>query len=200
MAIRRTAKLRITAFAAVATAGLIIAGCGSTSSSSSSSATAAAAPAATTSASSTAGVTIKAAKGSGGSYLAGPNGRALYLWVADTGDKSACSAACAQAWPPLLTKGNPTAGSGVDASDIGTTMRSNSTEQVTYKGHPLYYFVADTSAGSTKGQGSDSFGAKWWLVAPSGTAITAGAATVASSGGSSSGGGSSSSSSSGGWG
>ena len=53
-------------------------------------------------------------------------------------------------------------------------MRSDGTEQVTYKGHPLYYFVADTSAGSTKGQGSDAFGAKWWLVAPSGTAITAG--------------------------
>ena len=65
-------------------------------------------------------------------------------------------------------------------------MRSDGTEQVTYKGHPLYYFVADTSAGSTKGQGSDSFGAKWWLIAPSGSAITP-AATMASTGGSSSG-------------
>jgi predicted lipoprotein with Yx(FWY)xxD motif len=202
----RTARFRILGVAAVATAGLIIAGCGSASSSSSNSATAAAAPAATTSATtsgtSTAatGVTVKTAKGSGGTYLAGPNGRALYLWVADTGDKSACSGACAHAWPPLLTKGNPTAGTGVNASDLGTTMRSDGTEEVTYKGHPLYYFVADTSAGSTKGQGSDSFGAKWWLVAPSGTAVTAGKATVASTSGSSSGGGSSSSSSSGGWG
>jgi predicted lipoprotein with Yx(FWY)xxD motif len=205
MASRRTAKFRIGAVAALATAGLIIAGCGSSSSSSSSSATAAATPAATTStsaATSTAaaatGVTIKTAKGSGGTYLAGPNGHALYLWVADSGGKSACSGACAHAWPPVLTKGNPTAGAGVNASDLGTTMRSDGTEEVTYKGHPLYYFVADTSAGSTKGQGSDNFGAKWWLVAPSGTAITA-AATSASSSGSSSGG-SSSSSSSGGWG
>jgi len=86
----------------------------------------------------------------------------------------------------------------VNASDLGTIMRSDGSEQVTYKGHPLYYFVADTSAGSTKGQGSDGFGAKWWLIAPSGAAITA-SATSASSGGSSSGG-SSSSSSSGGWG
>ena len=53
-------------------------------------------------------------------------------------------------------------------------MRSDGTEEVTYKGHPLYYFVADKSAGSTSGQGSNSFGAKWWLVAPSGTAITTG--------------------------
>ncbi|HUA71956.1 MAG TPA: hypothetical protein VMA96_12755, partial [Solirubrobacteraceae bacterium] len=60
-------------------------------------------------------------------------------------------------------------------------MRSDGSEQVTYKGHPLYYFVADTSADSTKGQGSDGFGAKWWLIAPSGTAITAGATTSASS-------------------
>ncbi|MGO9886826.1 MAG: hypothetical protein ACLP0L_02755 [Solirubrobacteraceae bacterium] len=104
---------------------------------------------------------------------------------------------CAKAWPPLLTKGNPTAGSGVDASDLGTTTRSDGTEQVTYKGHPLYYFVADTSAGSTKGEGSDGFGAKWWLVAPSGSEITAGAASATtSSGGSST---SSTSSSSGGW-
>lgn len=199
-----TAKFRILAVAAVASAGIIIAGCGSASSSSSTSATAAAAttPAPTTSASSaaTTGVTIKTAKASRGTYLAGPNGHALYLWVADTGDKSACSGACAQAWPPLLTKGKPTAGTGVNASDLGTTMRADGTEEVTYKGHPLYYFVADTSAGSTKGQGSDSFGAKWWLVAPSGTAITAGTSTVASTSGSSSGGGSSSSSSSGGWG
>ena len=205
MASRRTAKFRIGGVAALATAALIIAGCGS--SSSSTSATAAAAPAATTSASSTAsttaaaasGVAIETAKGSAGTYLAGPNGHALYLWVADSGGKSACSATCAKAWPPLVTRGNPTAGSGVDASDLGTTMRSDGSEQVTYKGHPLYYFVADTSADSTKGQGSDGFGAKWWLIAPSGTAITAGARTSAASSGSSSGG-SSSSSSSDGWG
>jgi predicted lipoprotein with Yx(FWY)xxD motif len=204
MASRRTAKFRIGGVAALATAALIIAGCGSSSSSSST--PAAAAPAANTSTASTTssaaaatGITLKTAKGSGGTHLAGPNGHALYLWVADSGGKSACSGSCAKAWPPLLTKGKPAAGTGVDASDLGTVMRSDGSEQVTYKGHPLYYFVADTSAGSTKGQGSDGFGAKWWLIAPSGSAITAGATTSASSSGSSSGG-SSSSSSSGGWG
>ena len=212
MASRRTARFRIVGVAALATAALIIAGCGSSSSSTSTTtATAAAAPATSSSsttstpAAAVTGVSVKTAKGSGGTYLAGPNGHALYLWVADSGGKSACSGACAHAWPPLVTKGNPTAGAGVDASDLGTIMRSDGTEQVTYKGHPLYYFVADTSAGSTNGQGSDGFGAKWWLIAPSGTAITAGATSTAPSGGSSSGGsssgGSSSSSSSGsGWG
>ncbi len=203
MASRRTAKFRVVGVAGVAIAALIVAGCGSASSSSSSTTAAAAAPTSTSSAtvttsaaSTTTGVMIKTANGTSGTYLAGPNGRALYLWVADTGDMSSCSGACAQAWPPLLTKGKPTAGTGVNASDLGTTMRSDGTEQVTYKGHPLYYFVADTSAGSTKGQGSDSFGAKWWLVAPSGAAITAAAKTVSTSGSSS---GTSTSHSSGGW-
>lgn len=186
MASRITARFRIVGVAALATAALIVAGCGSASSSSSTTtATAAAATTPATSTTSTTagaatGVTVKTAKGSGGTYLAGPNGHALYLWIADSGGKSACMGACAKAWPPLLTKGNPTAGSGVTASDLGTTMRSDGTEQVTYKGHPLYYFVADTSASSIKGQGSDAFGAKWWLVAPSGTAITASASTSSS--------------------
>jgi predicted lipoprotein with Yx(FWY)xxD motif len=98
----------------------------------------------------------------------------VYLWVADTGDKSTCSGACATAWPPVEAKGKPTAGNGANAADLGTTTRSDGSEQVTYKGHPLYYFIADKSPGQTSGQGSDSFGAKWWLVAPSGVAITSG--------------------------
>jgi predicted lipoprotein with Yx(FWY)xxD motif len=203
MASRRTGKFRIAGVAALATAGLIVAGCGSSSSSTSSAATAAAATSAPSSSSSTSaaapaavGVTVKTATGSGGTYLVGPSGHALYLWVADTGGKSSCSGACASAWPPLLTKGKPAAGSGVNASDLGTTTRSDGTEEVTYMGHPLYYFVADKSAASTSGQGSNSFGAKWWLVAPSGTAITTGGSSSSSS----SGGSSTSSSSSGGWG
>jgi predicted lipoprotein with Yx(FWY)xxD motif len=111
----------------------------------------------------------------------------MYLWEADKGSTSSCSGSCAQAWPPVTTTGKPTAGSGVTASMLGTTKRSDGSEQVTYNGHPLYYFVADTSAGSTKGQGSDGFGAKWWLVAPAGTAITAsGSSSGGASGGSSS--------------
>jgi predicted lipoprotein with Yx(FWY)xxD motif len=166
--------LYLAGVAALATAALIVAGCGSSSSSSSQAATAAA-PATSSTAAASAGTAISTTKGSAGTYLVGPNGRAIYLWVADTGDKSACSNACAQAWPPVTTTGKPTAGTGVNAADLGTTMRSDGSQEVTYKGHPLYYFVADTSAGQTKGQGSNSFGAKWWLVAPSGSAITSGA-------------------------
>jgi predicted lipoprotein with Yx(FWY)xxD motif len=193
MSIGRTVKLRAGAATALVGVALLVAACGSASSSSSTTtttATAAAAPVttSTSSGSATTGVSIGTAKGPDGTYLTGASGRALYLWVADTGGKSNCAGACAMAWPPLLTKGAPVASSGVSKADLGTTTRSDGTKQVTYMGHPLYYFVADTSAGSTKGQGSDSFGAKWWLVAPSGSAITSGSSAKpasSSSGGSS---------------
>ncbi len=130
-----------------------------------------------------------------GTDLTGASGRALYLWAADSNGKSSCSGECAKVWPPVITKVTPSASGGVTAGDLGTITRSDGSKQVTYKGHPLYYFVEDSRAGVTKGQGSNSFGAKWWLVAPSGSVITAAASTAASSSASSSG-----SASGGGWG
>jgi predicted lipoprotein with Yx(FWY)xxD motif len=200
----KTAKFRVAGLLALAISAIAVAGCGSASSSTSSTAAAAqpapAASSATTSTSSSdesGPEEVGTAKGSAGTYLTADEGRAVYLWVADTGNKSSCSGACAKAWPPVETKGQPKAEDGVNASDLGTTTRSDGTEQVTYKGHPLYYFVADKSKGATKGQGSNSFGAVWWLVAPSGSAITSGGS---SSGGAYSSSTSSSSGGGGGWG
>jgi predicted lipoprotein with Yx(FWY)xxD motif len=186
MALGKTAKLRAGSVAALLSVAVLVAACGSSSSSSTTTAAAAAAPTTSSTSAATAaaagGVSIGTTKGSAGTYLTGAGGRALYLWVADPTGKSTCAGACAAAWPPLTTKGAPMAGNGVKSSDLGTITRSDGTKQVTYNGHPLYYFVADKSAGSTSGQGSDGFGAKWWLVAPSGTAITgAGSAQPASS-------------------
>jgi len=82
--------------------------------------------------------------------------------------------ACAQSWPPVITTGSPNAGSGTKGADLGTTTRSDGRKQVTYNGHPLYFFLGDQTPGATYGQGNDSFGAKWWLVAPSGVAVTTG--------------------------
>lgn len=184
------------AAAAVALAGaLAAAGCGSSSSSSASSAAPASSSTTASSASNAAaaGAVVKVTHGSKGVYLTDGSGRALYLWVADRNGKSSCSGACAQAWPPLATKGAPTGSGGVTSAKLTTITRSDGTKQVVYNGHPLYYFAGDTGAGTVTGQGSSSFGAKWWLVTPSGVAITA----VAHSAGKASG---SSSSSSGGWG
>jgi hypothetical protein len=106
----------------------------------------------------------------------------VYLWVKDTGDMSACSGACAGAWPPVTTTGTATAAGGAKASDLGTITRSDGTKQVTYDGHPLYYFAGDSGPGTATGQGSDSFGAKWWLVAPTGSDVTASVSSFTASG------------------
>ena len=107
-----------------------------------------------------------------GSILVDSPGRTLYLFEADSGTKSACSGACAAAWPPLLAHGKPTVGSGLNASLIGTAKRSNGAVQVTYNGHPLYLFVKDTAAGQTTGQGLTAFGAPWYALSAAGDANT----------------------------
>jgi predicted lipoprotein with Yx(FWY)xxD motif len=116
-------------------------------------------------------VSLKTASGDPGTFLVDSKGRALYLWEADKSDKSTCSGPCAQAWPPLTTAAMPKAGAGVKASLLGTTKRGDGTTEVTYGGHPLYYFAGDSGAGQTNGQGNDGFGADWWVVAPNGKAI-----------------------------
>ena len=57
------------------------------------------------------------------------------------------------------------------ASALGTTKRKDGSSEVTYHGHPLYYYVGDSGPGSTTGQGVDQFGAEWYVLAPSGNKI-----------------------------
>ena len=57
------------------------------------------------------------------------------------------------------------------ASQLGTITRSDGTMQVTYNGHPLYFFAADKDDGDTYGQGSKEFGAGWYVMTPSGNKI-----------------------------
>ena len=127
--------------------------------------------------SSTASATVGVAHNGLGSILVDSRGRTLYLWLADTRAKSTCSGACAAAWPPLLTTSTPTAGSRAKASLLGTTKRSDGAEQVTYNQHPLYLFAGDTASGQATGQGSNGFGAPWYVLSPGGQQITTGAAT-----------------------
>jgi predicted lipoprotein with Yx(FWY)xxD motif len=130
--------------------------------------------------------TVDAASSSLGKILVDSHDRTLYLWQADTGPKSTCSGACAEAWPPFLTAGTPTAGNGTKASLLGTSKRSGGKEQVTYNQHPLYLFAGDTAPGQTNGQGSTGFGALWYVLSPAGHQITgsgsaSGSASAASS-------------------
>jgi predicted lipoprotein with Yx(FWY)xxD motif len=115
--------------------------------------------------------TVKTRHGKLGTYLVDSAGRTLYLFEKDKTTKSRCYNACAQFWPPLLTSGKPKASGRAKASLLSTTKRRDGTRQVTYKGHPLYYYTADTKAGDTKGQDVDAFGAEWYILAPSGNKI-----------------------------
>lgn len=117
-------------------------------------------------------VTVQTKQGPMGTYLTDGQGRSLYLFEADTAGTSTCEGTCAAAWPPLITTGAPQAGSGVEADKLKTVARPDGSMQVVYDNHPLYLFVKDATAGDTNGQGVNAFGGLWWLVAPTGEAIT----------------------------
>src|SRR5215472_7789007 len=138
-----------------------------------SSATAQASSPAAAPSSSAAAMTIGLVSVSGipGKFLADSQGRTMYLFEADKSGTSTCTGACAAAWPPVTASGMPAAGSGVNEALLGTVKRSDGTEQVTYNHHPLYYFAADTGAGTAKGQGSKEFGAGWYVVNAKGVKI-----------------------------
>jgi predicted lipoprotein with Yx(FWY)xxD motif len=106
-----------------------------------------------------------------GMILVNSRGHTLYMFGKDRNGKSACSGSCAKFWPPSLHQGKPTAGSGVKASLLGTTRRSNGTLQVTYNKHPLYTFALDKKAGQTNGEANVAFGGKWYAVSARGTAV-----------------------------
>jgi predicted lipoprotein with Yx(FWY)xxD motif len=112
------------------------------------------------------------AAGKLGTILVDGKGKTLYLFAADKSTKSTCTGACAQAWPPLLTTGSAKAGKGAKKSLLGTTNRSGGKKEVTYNGHPLYYYAGDSKAGQTNGQGLNQFGALWYVLNPAGKQVT----------------------------
>jgi predicted lipoprotein with Yx(FWY)xxD motif len=120
---------------------------------------------------SAAGARVKIAKTGLGRILVDNKGITLYDFVKDKGGKSACYGACAALWPPLITHGKPIAGPGVRASLLGTTKRQGGQLEVTYGGHPLYYFVSDRKPGQTTGQGVNQFGGPWWVLSRAGKEI-----------------------------
>jgi predicted lipoprotein with Yx(FWY)xxD motif len=118
------------------------------------------------------GTVIRAASTRLGQALVDSKGRTVYLFLADSGSSSNCnSVSCVQYWPPVLTTAAPQAGSGVKASLLGSTKRKDGTIEVTYAGHPLYYFISDKKAGDVTGQAINAFGARWYIVSPSGMQI-----------------------------
>src|SRR5262245_56482139 len=117
--------------------------------------------------------TVKVGSTGLGRVLVDAKGKTLYLWAHDKGRASTCYGDCAEYWPPLVTKGKPSAIGGASAKLIGTSRRTDGRTQVTYNGHPLYYFVQDTKPGQTKGGGLTGFGGRWDPVSVGGKAVQA---------------------------
>jgi predicted lipoprotein with Yx(FWY)xxD motif len=163
----------------------LLAGCGSSSYSASSSSSSSSSPAAAStpststpastvaassspaSASSAVLVTTKHSK-LGTILAAGPKKLTVYLFEADKGESSACTGACEKAWPPVKTGELGKAAGKAVAADLGTITRSDGTKQMTYEGHPLYFFEKDKDSGDAYGQGSKAFGAGWYVMKPNG--------------------------------
>lgn len=102
-----------------------------------------------------------------GKVLFAGNGRALYLFSSDTPGVSNCSGECAAAWPPFYARGKLVAGDGVNRKLLGRTTRSDGRRQVTYKGHPLYFYVHDPR-GQILCHNVFEFGGDWLVVRASG--------------------------------
>ena len=105
-------------------------------------------------------------------------GWTLYMLAADTAGRSSCRVdidpLCLQLWRPLTTTGAPQAGTGIKGSLLGTTKRTDGRQQVTYNGHPLYYFQGsaalpgDMKPGDVQGQDFDHF---FFVLSAKGTPI-----------------------------
>ena len=115
------------------------------------------------------GTRVKVVSSDYGRVIADGKGEAFYLFDKEGSKKPRCYGACASVWPPVLTKGKPVAGSGAKQSLLGTTKRANGKLQVTYAGHPLYYYV-DDSPGTILCHDVAEFGGLWLVVKPDGQA------------------------------
>jgi predicted lipoprotein with Yx(FWY)xxD motif len=123
------------------------------------------------SASAASGTVVKLGPSSLGRVLVDAHGKTLYLWAHDRSSRSTCYGDCATYWPPLVTRGRPVAIAGANASLLGTARRSDHRLQVTYAGHPLYYFAGDKRPGQTLGEGLTGFGGRWDPVSAAGKAV-----------------------------
>jgi predicted lipoprotein with Yx(FWY)xxD motif len=115
--------------------------------------------------------TLKLTSTKFGHFLVDGQGHTLYLFQKDEEGESYCTGACAAVWPPLETSSKPQ-GSGIDTAALRTIKRDDGETQVTYRGHPLYYYAADASnAGKTKGEELEQFGSEWYVVGANGKPV-----------------------------
>lgn len=117
-----------------------------------------------------------------GTVLVNAQGRTLYTFAPDKAQKVTCTGSCATYWPPLkISSGKAGVSGGAEASMVGSDPNPSGGRVVTYKGWPLYTYVADSGPGADHGQGINSSGGFWYVISPSGKVITSKASTSSSS-------------------
>jgi predicted lipoprotein with Yx(FWY)xxD motif len=113
-----------------------------------------------------------------GNTLVDAKGRTLYLFAGDKANVSTLSSAGLAVWPRFVASGPVRGVGGVKATKLGTITSSGGGRQVTYNGHPLYYYVGDSQPGSARGQALNQFGALWYVLGAGGNAITSAPSTA----------------------
>lgn len=121
-------------------------------------------------------LTVGTAEGVDGPFLVDSAGTSLYFLEGDR-DGSGCTDECLDTWPPLLVEdAMPSDSPGLQAGMVGVVTRPDGTRQVSYNGHPLYRYGADTGAGSTAGHGVEDQWGHWYLLSPEGEEVSRSAA------------------------
>jgi len=113
------------------------------------------------------GIVITTGESEFGTMLFSGKKQAIYIWELEDSSKAECYGDCAEAWPPVLTEGDPQATGEVNSDLLGTTKRSDGNTQVTYNGHPLYYY-AHEAVGEVKCHNVATHGGLWWVIQPTG--------------------------------
>lgn len=116
------------------------------------------------------GIVITTARSEFGTMLFDRSGQAIYLFDKESTSRAECYAACATAWPPVLTQAVPRAAGAARSKLLGTTERADGSTQVTYGGHPLYYY-AHEGKNQVLCHNVTEFGGRWLVVSPDGTAV-----------------------------
>jgi predicted lipoprotein with Yx(FWY)xxD motif len=114
---------------------------------------------------------LKLGRTSLGKIVENGQGFTLYMFTRDRRNTDTCSAACRAVWPPVTSAGKALAGPGVKRGLIGSIALPSGARQVTYAGHPLYTYVADSGPGQTFYVGANQFGGNWYALNASGRAV-----------------------------
>lgn len=112
------------------------------------------------------GSVVEVSESQFGTILTDADGRALYMFDKEQSERSECFGACAEAWPPFFTKGEPQAKGAVRQGQLGTTKHGDK-RMVTYNDHPLYYYV-DEGPNEVRCHNVSEFGGLWLVVGPNG--------------------------------